>query len=97
MRKAYSIVGVLTLVLTLAACYDSGAETRHVLVFSDSVDQYHGETIALAQVIEFVAVPVVALTPKFTSNFSRLVVFPELGTDGVRSGYRQEIRGPPKN
>lgn len=98
MRKAYHIVGLLTLVIGLAACYDSSAKTRIFLVYdSPSYELLQGVSLHAVSVVDFVADSVAVMRPKFTSNFNRLVVFPELGSSGALRGYWRGIRGPPKN
>jgi hypothetical protein len=37
------------------------------------------------------------LSPKFVSNFNRLVEFPETGTPALCSGFSTVARGPPKS
>lgn len=98
MRKAYHIVGLVTLVIGLAACYDSSAANRIFLVDdSPAFELRDGFMLSAVPMVELVADSVTILSPKFTSNLCGLVVFPELGSDGAMRGYWRGIRGPPKN
>lgn len=91
MRKATLLfVGIFTVVAMLTASLYSGVEKRKAVV------KPAAEYVTLHATVADLAYYAEILNPGFVSNFNRLVVFPQEGSDAVASSPLAVTRGPPQ-
>lgn len=94
-RISILIAGFGLAAVAAFACYDSSAKERVILIVGHDAGATLSVDLAIVKYVPIADADL--LSPVFASNFNRLVVFPELGSESVLLGYVAPARGPPKS
>jgi hypothetical protein len=80
-----------------ASGFDSGVEEREDLIAQISKYSQAFQVVAPLDYLDASVIPAEILSPALQSNFNGLVVFAELGSAGLLTGFKTLVRGPPKS
>jgi hypothetical protein len=94
--KRFLIIGFGAAIVAVLGCSSEASAYDGVILKADLYD-VPAPVLEAAKYADVYSAPLTAeiLSPSFTSNFNRLVVFPELGSSALLEGYESRSRGPP--